>query len=93
MREDRCRLGSDDVVIGLDLASAEQQVVVLTVAGQRLTRFRILHSEGDLRNCDGARRRQPSAAPEVRACSALKRPDTRGRRSRTCSGLGASGTW
>jgi len=29
MPDDR-RLGSDDVVIGLDLASAEHQVVVLT---------------------------------------------------------------
>src|SRR5215467_3480615 len=44
MPDDRCRLGSDDVVIGLDLASAEHQVVVLTAAGQRLTRFRIPHS-------------------------------------------------
>ncbi len=41
MPDDRCRLGSDDVVIGLDLASAEHQAVVLTAAGQRLTRFRI----------------------------------------------------
>src|SRR5581483_3309913 len=44
MPDDRCRLGSDDVVIGLDLASAEHQVVVLTAHGQRLTRFRIPHS-------------------------------------------------
>lgn len=43
MPDDRCRLGSDDVVIGLDLASAEHQVVVLTAAGPRLTRFRIPH--------------------------------------------------
>ena len=40
MPDDRCRPGSDDVVIGLDLASAEHQAVVLTAAGQRLTRFR-----------------------------------------------------
>ena len=37
MLDDRCRLGSDDVVIGLDLASAEHQVVVLTAAaGERV---------------------------------------------------------
>src|SRR5215468_5141000 len=40
MPDDRCRLGSEDVVIGLDLASAEHQAVVLTAAGQRLARFR-----------------------------------------------------
>src|SRR5215467_1407200 len=44
MPDDRCRRGSDDVVIGLDLASAEHQVVVLTAVGERLTRFRIPHS-------------------------------------------------
>jgi transposase len=48
MLDDRCRLGSDDVVIGLDLASAEHQVVVLTADGQRLTRFRIPHSRAGL---------------------------------------------
>ena len=48
MPDDRCRLGSNDVVIGLDLASAEHQVVVLTAAGQRLTRFRIPHSRAGL---------------------------------------------
>src|SRR5215470_16389308 len=48
MPDDRCRLGSDDVVIGLDLASAEHQAVVLTAAGQRLIRFRIPHSRAGL---------------------------------------------
>jgi len=48
MPDDRCRLGSDDVVIGLDLASAEHQAVVLTAAGQRLTRFRIPHTRAGL---------------------------------------------
>src|SRR5262250_52902 len=48
MSDDRCRLGSDDVVIGLDLASAEHQAVVLTAAGKRLTRFRIPHSRAGL---------------------------------------------
>ena len=59
MPDDRCRLGSDDVVIGLDLASAEHQVVVLTVAGQRLTRFRILHSRAGLEEL--LRRTTPAA--------------------------------
>jgi transposase len=36
------------VVIGLDLASAEHEAVVLTAAGQRLTRFRIPHTRAGL---------------------------------------------
>jgi len=48
MGDERCRLDQEDVVIGLDLASAEHQVVVLTAAGQRLTRFRIPHSHAGL---------------------------------------------
>ena len=48
MPDDRCRLGTDDVIVGLDLASAEHQVVVLTTGGQRLTRFRIPHSRAGL---------------------------------------------
>ena len=59
MPDDRCRLGSDDVVIGLDLASAEHQVVVLTAAGQRLTRFRIPHSRAGLEEL--LRRTTPAA--------------------------------
>jgi hypothetical protein len=48
MGDERGRLDHEDVVIGLDLASAEHQVVVLTAAGQRLTRFRIPHSHAGL---------------------------------------------
>ena len=59
MPDDRCRLGSDDVVIGLDLASAEHQSVVLTAAGQRLTRFRIPHSRAGLEEL--LRRTTPAA--------------------------------
>ena len=59
MPDDRCRLGSDDVVIGLDLASAEHQAVVLTAAGQRLTRFRIPHSRAGLEEL--LRRTTPAA--------------------------------
>jgi len=59
MPDDRCRLGSDDVIIGLDLASAEHQAVVLTVAGQRLTRFRIPHTRAGLE--DLLRRTTPAA--------------------------------
>src|SRR5262249_5143782 len=69
MPDDRCRLGSD-VVIGLDLASAEQQAVVLTAAGQRLTRFRIPHTRAGLElgkwSADYCRRRR---APFVLAAS------------------------
>src|SRR5215467_8373252 len=59
MPDDRCRLGSDDVIIGLDLASAEHQAVVLSVAGQRLTRFRIPHTRAGL--ADLLRRTTPAA--------------------------------
>ena len=47
------------MVIGLDLASAEHQVVVLTAAGQRLTRFRIPHSRAGL--AELLRRTTPAA--------------------------------
>src|SRR5258708_21796259 len=59
MPDDRCRLGSDDVVIGLDLASAEHQVVVLTADGRRLTRFKIPHSRVGLEEL--LRRTMPAA--------------------------------
>ena len=44
MVDDRCRLGSEDVVIGLDLESTEHQAVVLAADGRRLTRFKVPHS-------------------------------------------------
>jgi transposase len=44
MLDERCRLGSEDVVIGLDLASTEHQAVVLAADGRRLTRFKVPHS-------------------------------------------------
>ena len=40
MRDDRCRLERDDRVIGLDLASAEHQVVALTGEGQEHRRYK-----------------------------------------------------
>ena len=39
-----CRLGPDDVIVGLDLASQEHQAVVVSSSGKRLTRFRVTHS-------------------------------------------------
>jgi len=59
MPDDRCRLGSEDVVIGLDLASAGHQAVVLTAAGQRVTRFRIPHTRAGLEEL--LRRTTPAA--------------------------------
>jgi len=44
MSDKRCRRGPHDVIVGLDLASQEHQVVVLDSDGRRLTRFRIPHS-------------------------------------------------
>src|SRR5262245_41897743 len=48
MPDARCRLDQDDVVIGLDLASAEHQAVVLSADGRRLTRFKVPHSHAGL---------------------------------------------
>ena len=48
MPDVRCRLEGDDVVVDLDLASAEHQAVVMTAGGQRLTRFRVPHSRAGL---------------------------------------------
>jgi Transposase len=48
MSDDRCRLSSEDVVIGLDLARTEHQAVVLTGDGRRLTRSKVPHSQAGL---------------------------------------------
>jgi transposase len=48
MSDDRCRLGAEDVVIGLDVASREHQAVVLTGDGRRLTRFKVPHSRAGI---------------------------------------------
>lgn len=42
------RLGPDDLIVGLDLATVEHQAVVLTRSGKRLTRFRVPHSRKGL---------------------------------------------
>jgi len=39
-----CRLGQDDVIVGLDLATVEHQAVVIDSDGKRLARFRVPHS-------------------------------------------------
>ena len=66
MGDERCRLDQEDVVIGLDLASAEHQVVVLTAAGQRLTRFRIPHSRAGLEEL--LRRTAPAGLGRAGGC-------------------------
>lgn len=38
------RLGPDDVIVGLDLATTGHQVVVMSATGKRLARFRVPHS-------------------------------------------------
>jgi len=42
------RLGQDDVIVGLDLATREHQAVVISSTGKRLTRFRVPHSRKGL---------------------------------------------
>src|SRR5262249_46473528 len=59
MPDDRCRLGSDDVVIGPDYASAAYKSVALTAACHRLTRFSIPHSRAGL--AELLRRTTPAA--------------------------------
>jgi transposase len=59
MPDARCRLEEDDVVIGLDLASAEHQAVVLSADGRRLTRFKVPHSQAGLEEL--LRRTAPAA--------------------------------
>jgi transposase len=44
MRHASSRLGPNDVIVGLDLASKEHQAVVMDTNGKRLTRFRLPHS-------------------------------------------------
>jgi len=67
MRHANSRLGQNDVIVGLDLASKEHQAVVMDSSGKRLTRFRLPHSrkgfeellrrtEPALLNCPGKSR-------------------------------------
>ena len=92
MPDDRCRLGRDDVVIGLDLASAEHQAVVLTAAGQRLTRFRIPHTRAGLEEL--LRRTTPAALGRAGGARVFAFEATGHLwEAVACSGLGASGTW
>jgi hypothetical protein len=51
------RLGPEDVIVSLDLASVEQQAVVMTAGGKRLTRFRVPHSRKEI--AELLRRTQP----------------------------------
>jgi len=42
------RLGSDDIIVGMDLAAREHQVVIVDAGGRRLTRFRVAHSRSGI---------------------------------------------
>src|SRR5262245_32516068 len=74
--EERCCLDQEDVVIGLDLASAEHQVAVLAAAtGHRLTRFKSPHSRAGLEELLACR--APGRARTARASvgySGTRRP-------------------
>src|SRR5215469_7403335 len=89
MSDDRCRLGSDDVVIGLDLASAEHQAVVVTAAGKRLTRFRMPHTRAGL---EDLLRRTTSAAPGARASASLG-PQSENTHARPPDTTSCGGRW
>jgi transposase len=73
MSDQGVRLGPDDIAVGLDLGSAGHEVVVLTVAGNRLTRFRISHSLNGfqelIRRCGQLARTHPESRA-VFACEA-----------------------
>lgn len=44
MRAEELRPGSDDIIVGIDLAAREHQAVIVAADGRRLTRFRVPHS-------------------------------------------------
>ena len=49
MRQDERHHTSDDIFVGIDLATRQHQVVVLDAQGQRLTSFKVPHSREGLR--------------------------------------------
>ena len=49
VRQDERHHGSDDVFVGIDLATRQHQVVVLDALGHRLTGFKVPHSREGLR--------------------------------------------
>lgn len=69
------------MVIGLDLASAEHQAVVLSADGRRLTRFKVPHSQAGLEEL--LRRTAPAALGRGKAggCSPSRPRGTSGKRS------------
>jgi transposase len=44
MRAAELRPGSDDIIVGVDLAAREHLAVIVDADGRRLTRFRVPHS-------------------------------------------------
>jgi len=44
MRAAELRPGTDDIIVGIDLAAREHLAVIVDAEGRRLTRFRIPHS-------------------------------------------------
>ena len=48
MRRDTRRPGSDDIFVGIDVATRQHQVVVLDAGGRRLTSFQVPHSKAGL---------------------------------------------
>lgn len=57
MRAAELRPGSDDIIVGIDLAAREHQAVIVGADGRRLTRFRIPHSRDGV--AELLRRSQP----------------------------------
>jgi transposase len=53
------RPACDDIIVGIDLAAREHQVVIVDAAGRRLTRFRVSHSRDGL--AELVRRSRPAA--------------------------------
>ena len=48
MRRDTRHPASDDISVGIDLATRQHQVVVLDAEGRRLTSFKVPHSKAGL---------------------------------------------
>ena len=48
MRRDTRHPASDDIFVGIDLATRQHQIVVLDAEGRRLTSFKVPHSKAGL---------------------------------------------
>ena len=80
MRAAELRPGSDDIIVGIDLAAREHLVVIADAGDRRLTRFRVASSRNGVDECCVAAGRSAGQRPAT-ASLLLRPPGTCGRRS------------